>query len=322
MAPELDTARAMAGAGLDRLWVPRALGGAEAEPREVLALIEELARGDGAAGFRLAAAVGHGRFAGLLPEGAAREIYGHPYNFAGGSLEAGGRARPVRGGYRVSGRWTRAAAVDGCAWLVGGCVVARAGACELRVMLFPRASATLLDGWRAGGLRGACAEFAVEDAFVPEEHGFPALAPRPTQPGPLYRLPTATAFAMAGAAVPLGIACAAIEALLELEGARAAPALARAESLVRAGRAMLLDAVDEWWRAAAPSAKHAALVRVAAAHAAASATQAVELLHAAARRDSRPLERCLADVRAASQHLAAVAGSLVVAARAPLSAAA
>src|SRR5439155_17627484 len=131
-----------------------------------------------------------------------------------------GSARAVRGGFRVSGRWAHGAGVDECAWLAASGVVQRAGSLELRVLILPRADVRVADdGWRTGGLRdGGSAEFAAADVFVPEERSFAAVDPRPMQPGALYRLPLATAFALAGAAVPLGIARGAIEACVALGG--------------------------------------------------------------------------------------------------------
>src|ERR1700730_13357502 len=67
---------AMAQAGLFRLWVPRALGGEEADPMTLVRVVEEVSRADGAAGWCMAIAGEYGAFGGYLPAEAAREIYG------------------------------------------------------------------------------------------------------------------------------------------------------------------------------------------------------------------------------------------------------
>ena len=62
LAPEAESARRvpaslsrdLAAAGLYRLCVPGSLGGGEAPPQELLAAVEELARGDAAAGWCVA----------------------------------------------------------------------------------------------------------------------------------------------------------------------------------------------------------------------------------------------------------------------------
>src|SRR5687768_9567824 len=46
-----ETVRALADAGVFRLLVPRALGGAEVEPATVCRVVEEIARVDGASGW-------------------------------------------------------------------------------------------------------------------------------------------------------------------------------------------------------------------------------------------------------------------------------
>jgi len=129
LAPEAERERRLpralvdeiAAAGLFRLWTPAVAGGAESEPVVVLQAIEELARGDGAAGWCLAIQVTSGLLGGYLPEAAAREVYGRPNAIAGGVFAPRGRAVAEDGGYRVSGRWPFASGCQHCDWLMGGC---------------------------------------------------------------------------------------------------------------------------------------------------------------------------------------------------------
>src|SRR3954453_21717881 len=67
---------AMAEAGLFRLWIPRTLGGEEADPMTLVRVVEEVSRADGAAGWGSAIGGEYGAFGGYLPVEAAREIYG------------------------------------------------------------------------------------------------------------------------------------------------------------------------------------------------------------------------------------------------------
>src|SRR5438874_5988558 len=67
---------AMAKSGLFRLWIPRSLGGEEADPMTLVRVVEEISRADGAAGWCMAIAGGYGAFAGHLQKKAAIEIYG------------------------------------------------------------------------------------------------------------------------------------------------------------------------------------------------------------------------------------------------------
>src|SRR5438445_13814796 len=72
----LPLIEAMAQAGLFRLWIPRALGGEEADPMTLVRVVEEVSRADGAAGWCMAIGGGYGAFGGYLSAEAAREIYG------------------------------------------------------------------------------------------------------------------------------------------------------------------------------------------------------------------------------------------------------
>ena len=72
----LPLVEAMAQAGLFRLWIPRALGGEEADPMTLVRVVEEVSRADGAAGWCMAIGGEYGAVGGYLPAEAAREIYG------------------------------------------------------------------------------------------------------------------------------------------------------------------------------------------------------------------------------------------------------
>src|SRR5438094_347394 len=72
----LPLVEAIAQAGLFRLWIPRGLGGEEADPATLVRVVEEVSRADGAAGWCVAIGGEYGVFGGYLQTPAAREIYG------------------------------------------------------------------------------------------------------------------------------------------------------------------------------------------------------------------------------------------------------
>jgi indole-3-acetate monooxygenase len=329
----LSVVEALAQAGLFRLWIPRALGGEETDPITLVRVVEEVAPADGAAGWCLAIGGEYGVFGGYLPPDAAREIYGSdPLVITAGAFRPTGQAAVADGGYRVTGRWALGSGCQHSDWIVGGCRIFDSdqprlrpdGTPVMRILFFPAAACEILDTWHSIGLRGTGShDYAVADLFVPAVHSLSFREP-PSEPGPLYALPTIALFGTVVAAVPLGIARHAIDILIELAGTKITTRsqqalredatmrgdLGRAEALLRSGRAFLYEALDEVWKAVTAgqtlSVTQRAMVWLASTHAVNAAKQAVELMFSAggatSAYTSSGLERCLRDIHAAGQH--------------------
>lgn len=294
-------------------------------------MIETLARADGSVAWCASIAAAYSRFSGYLPEPVARRILWRRAIVAGG-LAPSGKARPVPGGYSVSGRWAYGSGILHAHWVLGGCVVqadggprrGADGAPEIRTAFFPASAAAVIDTWQVGGLRGTGSQdYQVTDLFVPEDHT--VTGNEPLLPGPLYAVSRHTAYPVAIAAVPLGVAHAALDAFQALAAGKTpviSPALlrdrpvvqagvGRAEAQLRAARAFLLETCDMVWDAAAAggalSLEQRALKRLACAQAAEAAKAVVQLLYDAGGGSSVyercPLQRCFRDVHAAAQHL-------------------
>ncbi|HZT08192.1 MAG TPA: hydroxylase [Chloroflexota bacterium] len=330
---------ALRASGLLRLWMPRELGGLEADPETVITLLESIAALDGSVGWNFLVGITHGSFGAYLTEEAARTIWGRdPDVIIASSFGPTGRAVVVDGGYRVTGRWSFASGIHQADWLCGGCVIAdgdqpRSGSDENpeRLLLFFRAEdAEILDTWHTGGLRGTGSQdFTVRDLFVPHGYGFDLLRTTGRVDGPLYRRPflaEGNLHGVAFAAVALGIARHAIEAFVDLAGGKV-PAgrsrtllrdrplaqlqVAQAEALVLAARAFLLDATRKAWASilehGAASDLELARVRLALVHAGESSLRATEMMHRAGGSSAvyakSALDRCLRDAHAASQHI-------------------
>src|SRR5207247_7176106 len=94
-------------AGFYRLVTPRELGGLQADPLTYVRVVELLAEGAGAAGWNLANNSICQLIALGLPDEGVHEVYadGADSVVAGTAVIGGGRAIPVDGGYRVTGRW-------------------------------------------------------------------------------------------------------------------------------------------------------------------------------------------------------------------------
>jgi alkylation response protein AidB-like acyl-CoA dehydrogenase len=145
------------------------------------------------------------------------------------------------------------------------------------------------------------------------------------QAGTLFKFPIFALFAVGMAAAALGIARAAIDELTRLAtqktpfgmastlSARATAQIAvcEAEAAVRSGRALLADSTSRVWEALQAgetiSAQDRALLRLAATKATLESARATDLLYTAgggtALYSSNPLQRCLRDVHAITQHV-------------------
>jgi alkylation response protein AidB-like acyl-CoA dehydrogenase len=317
---------AMHAAGLFRMWVPRALGGAELDPLSFLTVIEELARIDGSLGWCAVIPAGYARLSGALDEDAAREIFlDSPRGVLVGTLNPTGKAIAAPGGYRVTGRWGYGSFINHGDWVLGNCLDGEG----FRLCLFPKDKVEIFDIWHVGGLRATGSnDFQVTDLFVPEAHTVPLVdfQPPPRRPGPLYAIPMTSTFVSCIATVALGIARAAIETLIEIAASKvtagtstalrdkplAQADLARAEALLRSGRAYLFDELGAMWRNAEAgriiSMKERAEVRLAAVQATQCAIEATDIMYqlggGASLFQSGRMERCFRDVHAAGQHLA------------------
>ena len=321
------------GAGMFHLWLPEALGGPELHPADFLPVIEALARADGSVGWCATNACVLSLRAGSLPERTARDIFGKRA-IAAGAAHPMGKAVAVEGGFRVTGRWPYVSGIGHSDWLGSSSIIQVGGAPrlgpsglpEMRFMFFPKSDADVIDNWNVSGMRGTGShDFAVSDVFVPDSHTIPSLSLVPTQPGTLYRVPPLSLFILALACVALGIARAAIDALIELAelktpmrskaSLRELPSVqvsvARAEGLVRAARAVIIEAIHAQWSAAQTetpdSLPKRVGIRLACTYGAEACTSAVDLVHAAAGgsaiQESGRIARCFRDIHAATQHI-------------------
>jgi len=318
---------ALHAAGVFRMWVPCALGGGELDPLSFLTIIEELSRLDGSLGWCAVIPAGYARLSGALAEDVAREIFqGAGRGILVGTLNPTGKAISAPGGYRVTGRWSYGSFIGHGEWVLGNCI-AEDG--SFMLCLFPRDAVEVFDIWHVGGLRATGSnDFQVTDLLVPSEYTIPLVdfQPPPRRPGPLYAVPMTSTFVSCIATVALGIARAAIEALTEIAVTKvtagtstalrdkpmAQADLARAEALLRSGRAYLFNELGSMWANAEAgrsiSLQERAEVRLAAVHATQCAIQTTDIMYqlggGASLFQGGRLERCFRDVHAAGQHIA------------------
>ena len=328
-------------AGCYRMVIPRSLGGLEVDPLTYLRVVERLAEGAGSVGWNLANnSIGQLVTLGL-PEEGVQEIHGGgPAIMAGTAVQGGGRAVPVDGGYRVTGRWPFGTGCRESAWMLGSFQVLDDGDQPRRRPdgtplywrgIFARSEAEVVPGsWDVAGLRGTGSfDWTVEGVFLPERRTVPhAHAPLDNEwqrwPGVTYALPSQCWVGPHHSAVITGIARAGIDALIELarektprgrgpgllcEDPQVQEAVGRADAILNAGRAYRSAMIGELWntvaRGVATTLEQRARCRLASTYAADSARQAMDLVYrhggsTSFRRDSR-LAECWRDLHVVGQ---------------------
>ena len=269
-----------------------------------MAVVEAASALDGSIGWLVGNGGGMSCAAGYLPESTARAWFAPPQAFVASATGAVGTARPVAGGYLVSGRWPFASGIHHATRVMGLCTTRSEGPSQLDHLvccyLDPK-DVEIIDNWHVSGLRGTgSCDFKAEEIFVSSDcaHGFINL--QPTQPGGVYRLPPSSAFAMTVAVVPLGISWAALLEFIDLATARCRGGqsqslretesvqseVGRAEAIYSAAHALLSSAIIELGDATdaggARLIEARARFRVACAHVAESAVKVVDMLAAMA----------------------------------------
>ncbi|MFO0563006.1 MAG: acyl-CoA dehydrogenase family protein [Polyangiales bacterium] len=317
-----------------RMCVATELGGLEASMATQLAVFEEAAKIDGSLGWCVMIAAIHNAMAcGYLPDEGARELFGAGVMpICAGLIMPSGVARPVEGGYEISGRWGFGSGSRAADWFVASAIIEgsdrSSGPPAIVHGFVERASVTIEDTWVVSGLRGTGSEhYCVQRAFVPARRTFAFPHAAPLRGGALFDLPVLAMVAPGHAGAALGIAARALDEVVLAAKLRVHPAtrhrhsesatfvrelgrqrarlhaarlaaldgLERAERCVRDGRAL---STDEW-----------TAVRLAVTYATDVAADVVTFAYrnagSSALFDSHPLQRCLRDIFAATQHIAA-----------------
>jgi len=299
-------------AGLYRMLLPQGLGGGELDPVAFVRVIETIASADASTAWCLCQASGCSMSAAYLRPDVARAIFGDdPRAVLAWGPGPDARAVAVDGGYRLSGTWSFASGCRQANWLGGfapvlgedGRVRRRPdGSVEARTLLFPADQAEIVDVWHVSGLRGTASDaFTVTDLFVPHERAILRDDPAGRHhPGRLYCFPMGSLYASGFAGVALGIARAALDALVELaiektprgykrplrDSAVIQAQVGRAEGQLRSARAFLLGSLGEIWAAVGHSGEltleQRMLIRLAATYAIHEAKEVVDTAHHAA----------------------------------------
>ena len=316
--------------GLLRLKLPRALGGAEADLVTQLDVLEAVSEIEPSAGWCLMiGAASLGGVGAFLPDDAIEEIFvgGDPPRTAG-VFAPFGKAVPVDGGYRVSGRWQFASGIRHSEWISAGArVVTDSPGNPVQVRATMRTGdVEIHDNWQVMGLRGTgSCDFSADELFVPNSFAYDPTSTEPRRGGALYRLGRPGYVTNEHSAFALGVARRALNAVTGIgqsktRGYNSVNALAlrpafqrmlsESDLQLRAARALNVEILEEAWHVVCegtpPDPPLQAQMRSAATYTTDVAvdvvTKAFKFAGGAALFDSSVLQRCLRDIHAGAQH--------------------
>lgn len=213
-------------AGLWYLLKPKKFGGPEVRPDVAFAVANELARGDGSAGWIWAVFTIHDLLVALWPEEFQHE-YWATNTLSASSFAPMGKATPANGGYRISGKWTFCSGIDNADWVLLGTLFGPPSGDspmpDIRYVMIPRREVKVIDDWFVFGLRGTGSKgVMVDDVFVPS-HRILGLAEmmQGTTPGsrvhdsPLYKAPVWSIIPFTISSPANGMARGALDAFIE-----------------------------------------------------------------------------------------------------------
>lgn len=163
----------MLAAGVLQMLAPRRFGGTQASLSAFLEAGIEISRGCGSTGWLFGILGCHHWILSHFPMAAQEELYGGkdhalwPLSFSG----RGGIAKPVEGGYLVSGRWGFCSGIDFSDWIGVGVLIDKDNPDDLLDrynVIIPRSEGEVIDTWFTSGMRGTGSrDFVATDVFVP-----------------------------------------------------------------------------------------------------------------------------------------------------------
>lgn len=153
-----------------RVLQPARYGGYEMDMPTFVRLVLEIARQDAASGWIYAIFGIHNWWLGYVDPQLQEEMWGDRADrlFADAFAPVG-RVEPMKGGYRLSGRWKFLSGVEWSDYVAVGAMLSGEGGEPEYVMFFlPRGDYRIEDDWHVVGLRATASNtVVVDDAFIP-----------------------------------------------------------------------------------------------------------------------------------------------------------
>ncbi len=219
LTPEVHAA--VLDAGFYRMTMPLEFGATDISLAETMRVLEALATGDASTAWTVWAGLGVPAMSAFMLAEGSRELFSAPDAMTSGSVAGIGAARPVEGGYRVSGRWPFVSGIKQATYSGGICFVFDGeaqrfgpdGQPAILVALWPIGDCLVIDNWDSTGLRGTGShDIAVEDLFVPEIRIVDFSREPRMGLRPVHYLDVDKAANLTVASIALGVAAAAVEA--------------------------------------------------------------------------------------------------------------
>ena len=300
-------------AGFYKLYLPKSLGGHEADPLTVAKVVEEIASHNTAAGWSLMVANTTLLMLSRIPERGIEEIFGNdPDAFIAGTVHPPMRATRVEGGYLINGRNPLVSNVHEAQWIMVLALIMEDGQPkmdnghpEILGVYLKAQDCQIIDTWQVIGMHATDSnDIEARDVFVPDHRVCSLMAE--FKPGrhfakPLYHFPAAGGnIACLLAPVTLAVASNAIQELKMIAGKKTPLGsmvpirergviqrkLGKAQALVLSSRAYLHDTISNCWQrtmaSESISLEEKAGLALAAAHTNQSCVEAIELMYTAA----------------------------------------
>lgn len=270
------TAKVMREIGVMKILHPADFGGLEGSPVDFFEAVLAIGSRSASAGWVTSVVGVHAFQLAQADRRLQEEIWGEdPDTWVASPYAPFGKATPVEGGYRFSGRWPFSSGTDHCQWIVlGGTLVDSdgrpTGADPVRHFVLPRQDYQIVENsWNVVGLKGTGSkDVVIDDAFIPDHRvldptalGKFELARREGRyDSPTYRMPFHTMFNGTIAAGTLGAALgvlagatAYMQSRVTVKGVSTSSdprhlfVLAEASADIDASRMQFLRGIEEMW---------------------------------------------------------------------------
>ena len=163
------TVAELAATGFTELLVPARYGGQQADFPAIFDPVRRMAHGCTSSAWTIGFYALHNWMLALFDEQAQEEAFATRPFLAPAPLAPTGRGVPIKGGIRLSGRWSWATGVMDGNWLIVGALCGPDDGIYPALALLPADDFTVIDVWHTDGMRATGSnDVVVTDAFVPE----------------------------------------------------------------------------------------------------------------------------------------------------------